>query len=175
MPLFEFDGKQPAIGKSTWIAPSAEIIGDVRIGKNCYIGFNAVIRGDFGPIIIGDETAVEEGVIIHAAEKMSIGNGVIIGHMVMIHDSTIEDCTLIGMQSILCDHSIIKKWSITGERSFIKKNQVIPSNKIYAGSPAKQIGELEIRHRDFLINGRKIYVDLAKRYIKSFKLINQTG
>ena len=83
MPLYEFNGKKPSVGEGTWIAPSAEIIGDVTIGKNCYIGFGAIIRGDFGPIEIGNESAIEESVNIHTAERVKIGNRVIVGHMAM--------------------------------------------------------------------------------------------
>lgn len=66
MPLYEINNRRPQVGEGSWIAPSAEVIGDVRIGKNCYIGFGAIIRGDYGTIFIGDESAIEEGVTIHA-------------------------------------------------------------------------------------------------------------
>ena len=68
MPIYEMEGKSPKIGKGTWVAPSAEIIGDVEIGENCYIGFGAIIRGDFGKIKIGNKSLVEECVVIHTAE-----------------------------------------------------------------------------------------------------------
>ncbi len=77
MPIYEIDGQSPQIGQGTWVAPSAEIIGNVEIGDNCYIGFGAIIRGDFGKIIIGNETLVEESVVIHTAELTDIGNKVI--------------------------------------------------------------------------------------------------
>lgn len=69
MPVYEIAGKRPKISKGTWIAPSAEIIGDVETGENCYIGFGAVIRGDFGPIRIGNQTLVEDNVVIHTATQ----------------------------------------------------------------------------------------------------------
>ena len=88
MPVYEFAGKRPKIGRGTWIAPSAEIIGDVEIGESCYIGFQAVLRADFGSIRIGNESLVEENVVIHTAKQTILGNRVIIGHMAMIHDAT---------------------------------------------------------------------------------------
>jgi carbonic anhydrase/acetyltransferase-like protein (isoleucine patch superfamily) len=94
MPIYEIDGKRPVIGSGTWVAPSAEIIGDVEIGENCYIGFGAIIRGDFGKIKIGNESLIEECVNIHTAELMDIGNNVIVGHMVMLHDALIHDDAL---------------------------------------------------------------------------------
>ncbi len=69
MPLYEINNRRPEIGEGTWIAPSAELIGDVRVGKNCYIGFGAILRGDYGTIFIGDESAIEEGVTIHARPR----------------------------------------------------------------------------------------------------------
>jgi carbonic anhydrase/acetyltransferase-like protein (isoleucine patch superfamily) len=66
MPIYQIKDRKPVIGEGAWIAPTAEIIGDVRIGKNCYVGWGAILRGDYGTIIIGDETAIEEGVIGHA-------------------------------------------------------------------------------------------------------------
>jgi len=171
MPLYEINSMRPVIGEGTWIAPSAEVIGDVKIGRNCFIGFGAIIRGDFGAILIGDESVVEENVVIHVGSRAEIGDRVIIGHMAMIHDVIIKDCVLIGMQSMLCDNSIIGEWTIIAEKTLVKKNLVVPSYKIYGGSPAKEIGNLEERHREYLVSGQQAYVDLTKRYFNTFKKI----
>ena len=171
MPLYEFDGKRPVVGPGTWIAPSAEVIGAVTIGENCYIGFGAVIRADFGTITIGDETAVEEGVIIHEAEQVSIGNRVIIGHMAMIHDAVIEDCALIGMQSMICDYSRVGEWAMLAEKSLVMKRQVIPPNEIYGGIPARKIGPVTEKHKTHLIFGQQLYAGLPAIYGKSFKTV----
>lgn len=171
MPLYEFEGKRPAIGPGTWIAPGAQIIGAVTIGANCYIGFNAVIRADFGVITIGDETAVEEGVIIHEAEQVSIGSKVIIGHMAMIHDATIEDCALIGMQSMICDYARVCQWAMVAEKSLVMKRQTIPSHEIFAGVPARKIGTVTEKHKARLSLGQQLYAGLPGLYAKSFKKI----
>jgi carbonic anhydrase/acetyltransferase-like protein (isoleucine patch superfamily) len=164
MPVYELGGKRPKIGKGTWIAPSAEIIGDVEIGENCYIGFGAVIRGDFGPIRIGNETLVEENVVIHTATQTRIGNRVIIGHMVMIHDAVIMDKTLIGMKSMICENVTIGENTIVAEQSLIRKNTTLSSGKIVAGSPAKVVGDITERHRNQLSSGIEVYLDLIKQY-----------
>jgi len=91
MALYEFNGKVPLVGEGTWIASSSEIIGDVTIGKNCWIGPCAVIRGDFGSITIDDETAIEDGVVIHTPASVSIGTWVTIGHLAMIHGSNRDE------------------------------------------------------------------------------------
>lgn len=172
MPLYEINNNKPVIGNNTWIAPSAEIIGDVKIGKDCYVGFGAVIRGDFGIISIGDGTLVEENVVIHVASRAEIGNKVIIGHMAMIHDATIKDHSLIGMKSMVCDGAIINEWTILAEQSLVRKNQIIPSGKIYAGSPAREVGNLAERHKNALISGQQAYMDLITQYHRSFKRID---
>ncbi len=172
MPLYQINDKKPVIGEGTWVAPSAEIIGDVTIGRDCYIGFGAIIRGDFGKIEIGDKSLIEENVVIHVGKRAKIGNRVIIGHMVMIHDAVIDDDSLIGMKSMICDGAIIHKGSIIAEQSLVKKKQTIPSGKIYAGSPACEIGDLEERHRDSLEFGNKAYMDLITQYHKTFKRLD---
>lgn len=171
MPLYEVDGKRPVVGSGTWIAPSAEIIGQVTIGDNCYIGFGAIIRADFGTITIGHETAVEEGVIIHEANQVVVGDRVIIGHMAMIHDATIEDCALVGMQSMICDYARIGTWAIVAEQSMVRKRQEIPPETIYGGDPARKIRDLSKQHRDFLKMGQEMYRRLPGTYAATFKKV----
>jgi len=124
MPIYEFNNRKPQIGKKVWIAPTAQVIGDVRIGDGCYIGFGAILRGDYGTIIIGNESAIEEGVIVHARpdDKTVIGKRVTVGHMAMIHNAVIKDFALIGMQSLISDFAEIGEWSLIGEGSLVVRN-----------------------------------------------------
>jgi carbonic anhydrase/acetyltransferase-like protein (isoleucine patch superfamily) len=172
MPIYEINNKKPLIGEGTWIAPSAEIIGDVEIGQNCYIGFGAIIRADFGRIVIGNGTLVEENVVIHSGSLVEIGDNVIIGHMVMIHDAVIKDRALVGMMSMICNGSKIGEWAIIAEQSLVKKNQTIAPEKIYAGSPAREIGGLRERHRSNLVTGHNSYKDMISLYHRTFKRID---
>ena len=172
MPLYEINGKRPTIGQHTWIAPSAEIIGDVTIGSHCYIGFGAIIRGDFGSITIGSHTLIEEAVVIHCASKVFVGDHVIVGHKAMLHDTTIRSHSLIGMQSMICDYSLINCKCIIAEKSMVMKRQEIPTEKIYGGSPAHEIGEVTQRHLDGLELGLQAYANLTGQYLQSFKLLD---
>jgi carbonic anhydrase/acetyltransferase-like protein (isoleucine patch superfamily) len=166
MPLYEMNGRKPEIGEGTWIAPSAEIIGDVRIGRNCYIGFGAIIRGDYGTITIGDESAIEEAVVIHARpmQRADIGYRVTVGHMALIHNATIRDWAVIGMHAVVTDYSEVGEWAIIAEHSLVKRKQVIPAGQIYGGSPAAFIGQVEERHRQEWTLGKQVYVDLTGQY-----------
>ena len=171
MPLYEFNNLKPNLGEGTWVAPSASVVGNVRIGRNCHIGFGAVIRGDFGPIIIGDETAVEDNVVIHTGARTTIGNRVIIGHMAMIHDAAIEDEVLIGMQAMICEGAIIRQGAFIAEQTLVLKNQKIPANKIYAGSPAEYKKDVSGKHREMFDVGVRAYINLNQRYHQTFKTL----
>ena len=127
-----------------------------------------------GPLVrvqIGDETLVEENVVIHTAAHMEIGSRVIIGHMAMIHDAVIQDNTLIGMKSMICEGAFIGEGSILAEQTLVRKNQQIPAGKIFAGSPAAMVKDAEPRHKEMLAFGTMVYLDLIKKYHKSFKEI----
>lgn len=172
MALYEFNQKRPLVDKSSWIAPSAQIIGDVRIGKTCWIGPNAVIRGDLGPIVIGEGTAVEDGVVIHTPSQIQIGSMVTIGHMAMVHGSSVGDYAVIGMNSTLGDNSVVGSWSIIAEHSLVKKNQIVPDYKLFGGCPAVEIGAIEQRHKDYMVLGKQIYAELTRQYHSTLKKIS---
>jgi len=171
MSIYEVNGRRPVIGQGSWIAPTAQIIGDVRIGDNCYIGYGAVIRGDYGTIIIGNESAVEEMVMIHARPGglTDIGESVTIGHMAMIHNCKLCSFCVIGMNSTVTDYSEVGEWSIIGEQSLVKRNQKIPPYKIYAGAPSVEKGDVQQKHMDEWNAAKKTYVGLAKLNLDTLK------
>jgi carbonic anhydrase/acetyltransferase-like protein (isoleucine patch superfamily) len=165
--FFRFDGKQPQVGKrGTYVSETAQVIGDVRIGDLCYIGHGAILRGDYGTIEIGDGTAIEEGVIVHAPpeDRCSIGQGVTIGHGAIVHAKRIGDFAGIGMGAILSIRSEIGEGSIIAEGAVVKKEQKIPESIIAGGNPARKIKDVTERERDFWNYGRKVYRDLAQKY-----------
>jgi len=164
--FYRFDGKEPVIGPGTYVSEAALVIGDVKIGNDCYIGHGVILRGDYGGIEIGDETAVEEGVIIHAPPEdvCSIGDGVIIGHGAIIHAKSIGDRAAIGMGAILSIRSEVASKSIVAEGAIVKQNQKIPESVMVAGNPAKQLrkaSQVEEEHWNW---ARKLYIDLAHKY-----------
>ena len=171
MALYEFNGKVPLVGEGTWIASSSEIIGDVTIGKNCWIGPCAVIRGDFGSITIDDETAIEDGVVIHTPASVSIGTWVTIGHLAMIHGSSVGDYAVVGMNSTLGDNTQVGSWSIVAEHSLVKKNQIIPPYKLYGGVPAVEKGVITDTYRDVMLAGKQRYSELVKHYHRCLRKI----
>ena len=176
--FFEFEGKKPVSGFETYISELANVIGDVKIGNNCYIGHGTILRGDYGKIEIGDGTAVEEGVIIHAppGELCYIGNRVTLGHGAIIHSKYIGELTVIGMGAILSIRSEVQAGSIIAEGAVVKQNQVVPPEVVAVGNPAKIARKINQRDRDRWNMGKQLYVDLAKRYLKNpMKPVSEKG
>jgi len=165
--IYKFDGKQPVVGKNSYISDISRVIGDVVIGDNCYIGHGAILRGDYGKIEIGNGTAVEEGAVIHAPpnDVNRIGKKVTIGHGAIVHGKQISDQAVIGMGAIISIYSEIGEWAIIAEGSVVKQKQIIPPKVVAAGNPAKIVREINEKDQEFWNLGKQIYIDLAKKYL----------
>ena len=179
MPLYEFEGKRPIIDPTAWIANSADIIGDVRIGPRCYVGWNAVLRGDHGSIHIETGSAVEEGVIIHISPGFvcRIGPKATIGHGAMLHNATVEASAVIGIRATISNFATVGEWSIIGEMGLVAERQIIPPEVVAVGQPVKIIGKIQPRHKERWLAAKKRYQDLSRRNKASLKRIQsgQTG
>ncbi|MBI4834177.1 MAG: gamma carbonic anhydrase family protein [Planctomycetes bacterium] len=169
MALYEFEGKSPKIGNDTYIAESADVIGDVIIGDKCYIGPGARIKGDYGSIRIGNESAIQENCVLHARpdETCLVGNQVNVGHGAILHNCTIKDSAVIGMGAIVSDWAVVEENAIIAEGCVVKQRQVIPAKKVAVGVPAKIVGDRTEEWNKL----KGIYVKLAKRYQRGLKKI----
>jgi carbonic anhydrase/acetyltransferase-like protein (isoleucine patch superfamily) len=167
MMFYRFDGKEPIVGEKAYISETALLIGDVKIGKRCYIGHGIILRGDYGTIEIGDEVTVEEGVIVHAppGECCSIGKGVVIGHGAIVHAKSIGENAGIGMGSILSLRSEIGRETVVAEGAVVKQGQQIAGSILVAGNPAKKIRDVSQKDRDLWDYTRKLYGNLAQKYL----------
>ena len=134
-----FEGKTPDIGEGTYVHPSADVFGNVKIGSGCWIGPGARIRGDYGQIVIGDHTSVEDNCVIHARpdEQTTIGNWVTVGHGAIIHNAAVHDYALIGMGAIVSDWAVVGGWAVIGEGTVVRQRQEIPPSRIAVGTPAR--------------------------------------
>jgi carbonic anhydrase/acetyltransferase-like protein (isoleucine patch superfamily) len=140
-------GKVPTIPKDCFVAENATIVGEVTLGKQCSIWFNAVIRGDVNFIKIGDKVNIQDGAVIHGTYKTAattIGNNVSIGHNAILHGCTIHDNVLVGMGSIVMDGCIVERNSIIAAGAVVTKGTVIKAGSIYAGVPAKKIKDADV-------------------------------
>ncbi len=147
MPLIKsLNGFAPQIGKNTFLADNATIIGDVVMGDDCSVWFNAVIRGDVHYIRIGNQVNIQDGAIIHCTYKkapVNIGNNVSIAHNAIVHGCTIRDNVLVGMGAIIMDNAVIESNSIIAAGALVSKNTVVKSGSVYAGVPAKKIRNID--------------------------------
>jgi carbonic anhydrase/acetyltransferase-like protein (isoleucine patch superfamily) len=156
-------GKSPQIPTDCFIAENATIVGDVVMGNECSVWFNAVIRGDVHYIKMGHRVNVQDGAVIHATYQTSptnIGNNVSIGHNAIVHGCTVHDNVLIGMGSIVMDDCVVESNSIIAAGAVVTKNTRVESGSIYAGIPAKKVKEISKE----LIKGE---IDrIAENYVK---------
>lgn len=139
------NGKSPQIGEDCYIAENATIVGDVVMGNQCSIWFNAVLRGDVHYIKMGNKVNVQDGAVIHCTYLKSptnIGNNVSIGHNAIVHGCTVHDNVLIGMGSIIMDDCIVESNSIIAAGAVVTKGTRVPSGSIFAGMPAKKIKDI---------------------------------
>src|ERR1700753_4028180 len=146
-------GVSPELGKDCFIAENATIVGDVKMGDQCSVWFNAVIRGDVNYIKIGDHTNIQDGAVIHATyltAPTNIGSYVSIGHNALVHDCTLRDHTLVGMGAIVMDHAVVESYVIIAAGAVVLEKTVCESGYLYAGMPAKKIKPLTEEQRALL-------------------------
>lgn len=139
------NGKKPIIGKDCFIAETATIIGDVEIGDNSSIWYNAVLRGDVHYIKVGHNTNIQDNAVVHATYKKSptnIGNYVTVAHGAIVHGCTIKDNVMIGMNAVVLDDAIVESNTIIAAGSVVTKGTVVESGCVYAGIPAKKIKKI---------------------------------
>lgn len=172
MAVYEFEGREPKLGQGTYVHPSADVIGAVSIGDNCWIGPGARLRGDYGVIVVGDGTSIEDNCVIHARPdgKTHIGKHVTVGHGCVIHNATIHDYAVIGMGSVVSDWATVGEWAVVGEGAVVRQRQQIPGGSIAVGVPAKlldkQVGD---DYKAEWAHFKGIYTDLARRYPQGLK------
>ena len=145
-------GISPKFGKNCYLADNSTIVGDVIMGDDCSVWFNAVVRGDVNAIKIGNKVNIQDGAVIHCTYQKAattIGNNVSIGHNAIVHGCTVYDNVLIGMGAIVMDHAVVGSNSIIAAGAVVLENTIIEPGSIYAGVPAKKVKEINKE----LING----------------------
>ncbi|MGM9591300.1 MAG: gamma carbonic anhydrase family protein [Oscillospiraceae bacterium] len=163
--LYSFSGKSPRIDPTAFVSDSAELIGDVTVGPRCYIGPFAVIRGDAAQIVLEEEVAVEDGVIIHAGGDSRICRRVTIGHGAIVHSRYLGPNVSIGMGAVLSLNCTVGEGSVIGESALVPQGKEIPAGMLVAGVPAKPLRELTERDIKSWQNTKDWYVRLTARYL----------
>lgn len=172
--IYPYKSWTPLLGDRTWVAPSADVIGDTQIGNDASIWFGCVVRGDVHSIRIGERTNIQDLSMVHVTHYKNedrsdghptiIGNDVTVGHRVMLHGCTIEDACLIGMSATILDGALIGKESIVGAGALVTKNKVFPPRSLIMGSPAKLVRSLSDEEVAELYASAARYVALKEEY-----------
>ena len=171
MPLYEIDGILPTLDKGAWVAPSADLIGDVRLGNRCSVWFGAIIRADNTPIILGDETNFQDGAIGHSdpGAPLTIGARVTVGHQAILHGCTIEDEALIGMGARILNGVVIGRQCIVGAGALVTEGKQFEPRSLIVGSPARAVRRISDDQVAMLKLSAAHYAEKAARYAAGLK------
>lgn len=158
-----------------WIAPGAVVIGRVELKKNASIWFGSVLRGDNDPIVIGENSNIQDGSVLHTdvGVPLTIGANVTVGHKVMLHGCTVGDGSLIGIGSIVLNGAKIGRNCLIGANSLITEGKEIPDNSVVMGAPGKVVREVDERVLAVLKGSAEVYVRNWKRYAAGLKAVDQ--
>ena len=173
MPLYEIGGQAPTLADGAWVAPSADLIGDVRLGERASVWFGAVIRGDNTPILIGARSNVQEGAALHSdpGAPLIIGEEVTVGHHAVLHGSTIGARSLIGMGAIILNRAVIGENCIVGAGALVSEGKSFPPGSLIVGSPARAVRSLDETAKAMLRASAAVYVAKAADYAAGLKQV----
>ena len=176
MPVYAIGDRKPILPAEGeyWIAPNAEVMGNVKLEKNASIWFGAVLRGDNELITIGENSNVQDGSVLHTdpGSPLTIGRNVTIGHMVMLHGCTIGEGSLVGIGSIILNNAKIGKGCLIGANTLIAEGKEIPDYSMVLGSPGKIVRTLEKEMSEALRLSADHYVENWKKYAAGLKRID---
>ncbi len=168
---YEFNGHKPVVHESSFVHPQAAVTGNVIIGKDCYIGPGAALRGDWGQIILEDGSNVQENCTIHMfpGTTVLLKEGAHIGHGAVIHGATIGKNCLIGINAVIMDNVVLGDECIVGALTFIKEREQIPGRSLVVGNPGKIIKQVSDEMMAWKSEGTKLYQQLPKDCLQTLK------
>ena len=173
--LYALEDRIPQIAADAWVADNASVIGSVQLAAGSSVWFNCVLRGDNDDLIVGENSNVQDGSVLHTDPglKLLIGRGCTIGHQVMLHGCTIGDNSLVGIQSVVLNRAVIGKNSMVGAGSLVPEGKQFPDGVLLMGSPAKVVRELTAPEIQMLQYVSQLYVKNAQRYRGKLRPLGQ--
>ena len=166
MSLYSLDELTPRLGDGAWAAPSADLIGDVQLGQRASVWFGAVIRADNTPIIVGDDSNIQDGAVCHsdAGFPLTIGARVTVGHQAILHGCTIHDDCLIGLGARILNGAVIESECIVGAGALVTEGKKFESGSLIVGAPARVVRQLTDGEKQMLRASAAHYAEKAERY-----------
>jgi carbonic anhydrase/acetyltransferase-like protein (isoleucine patch superfamily) len=166
MPLFAFEGKQPTVSPSAWIAPTATLVGDVRVEDDASVWYGAVLRADFGPIIVRRGANIQDGSVLHGGldPVTEIGEGATVGHLCVVHGAVVGTEALIGNGATVLDGALIGSRALVAAGSTVPPGLQVPDGMLAVGMPARVTREVSGGALEWVQTNPEIYRELARRH-----------
>jgi len=174
MPLFEFEGRGPDVSPTAWIAPTATLVGDVRVEAEASVWYGAVLRADFGPILVRRGANVQDGSVLHGGTDpvTEVGEGATIGHLCVVHGAVLGQEALVGNGATVLDGVIVGRRALVAAGATVPPGMLIPDGMLAAGVPARVVREVSGGAKQWVETNPAIYRDLARRHAASVRLIS---
>jgi carbonic anhydrase/acetyltransferase-like protein (isoleucine patch superfamily) len=173
MPLFAFEGREPQVSPEAWIAPTATLVGDVRVEAEASVWYGAVLRADFGPIIVRRGANIQDGSVLHGGDDpvTEIGPGATVGHLCVVHGAVVGEEALIGNGATVLDGVVVGHRALVAGGATVPPRMVIPYGMLAAGVPAKIVGEVTGGAKFWVENNPAVYRELARRHAATVRLV----
>lgn len=173
MPLFSFEGRSPQVHPDAWVAPTATLVGDVTVEARASIWYGAVLRADFGPIVVREGANVQDGSVLHGGPDpvTEVGRGATIGHLCVVHGCVIGAEALIGNGSTVQDGAVIGARALVAAGSTVVPGTVVPPETVVTGTPARVRGPLEGTAKFWVDHNALVYEDLARRHATGIETV----
>ncbi len=166
MPLFSFEGRSPQVHPDAWVAPTAVLVGDVTVEAGASVWYGAVLRADFGPIVVREGANVQDGSVLHTGPGTvtTVGPGATVGHLCVVHGCEIGPQALIGNGATVQDGAVVGARALVGAGSTVTPGTVVPPETVVVGTPAKVRGPLDEGTSFWVDHNGAVYQDLARRH-----------
>jgi carbonic anhydrase/acetyltransferase-like protein (isoleucine patch superfamily) len=166
MPLFAFEGREPKVSPQAWIAPTATLIGDVQVEADASIWYGAVLRADYGPIVVRRGANVQDGSVLHGGSDpvTEIGEGATVGHLCVVHGAVVHEEALIGNGATVLDGAVVGRRALVAAGCTVPPGMVIPEGMLAVGVPARTVGEISGGAKQWVETNPEVYRALARRH-----------
>ncbi|NIC05535.1 gamma carbonic anhydrase family protein [Billgrantia bachuensis] len=174
MAIYQYGEHRPQIGEEVYVAETADVIGQVTLGQQASVWYQAVLRGDTDHLEVGERSNIQDGAVLHADPgfPLKVGNDVTVGHQAMLHGCTVGDGSLIGIQAVILNGAVIGRNCLVAAGAVVKEGATFPDNSLIVGAPAKVIRELSAEAVEGLAKNAASYVERGSRHARELKRID---